>query len=142
MAVYEKFNIFNTDLMSAIHNLQAAGHTIKAMLTNVLPVAGNTVFTDITEIAAGNGYVAGGFDIQNSVVQTGVEAAMFGVDVLITSNTGTVGPFQYVVLYNDTAATKPLIAWYARTSAVTLDGTEGDTFLIDFDQVNGIVDLT
>ena len=141
MATYTKFNIFNTNLMQGIHDLRAAGNVVKAMLTNQLPVATNTIKANITEISAGNGYTAGGEDVQNDVSQNGVEAVLTGVDILITSDTGNVGPFRYVVLYDDTATNKPLIGWYARATPVTLDGTEADTFLIDFDDVNGILDL-
>lgn len=50
----------------------------------------------------------------------------------ITASGGTVGPFRYVVLYNDTPASPadPLIAWWDYGSALTLNDTE--TFTIDF----------
>ena len=43
---------------------------------------------------------------------------------------GAVGPFQYVIIYNDTASNKELICWYDYGYEVTL--ASGDTFKLDF----------
>jgi hypothetical protein len=43
---------------------------------------------------------------------------------------GAVGPFQYVIIYNDTAANDELICWYDYGSEVTL--AKDDTFKLDF----------
>ena len=53
-----KFNQFVQDVHNGVHNL--GSHSLKIMLTNTAPAAGNAVKADITEIAAGNGYTAGG----------------------------------------------------------------------------------
>ena len=52
------------------------------------------------------------------------------------------GPFRYVVLYNDTPIppADPLIGWYDYGSDLTL--LSGETFTIDFDNVNGALTLT
>jgi hypothetical protein len=60
MATFNKFNAFVEHLAEGVHNLQS--HTLKVMLTNTAPVATNSVRADLTEIAAGNGYTAGGAD--------------------------------------------------------------------------------
>ena len=54
-----------------------------------------------------------------------------GVDIVVTA-TGTVGPFRYVVLQNTTPTSPldPLIGWWDRGTALTLENT--DTFTIDF----------
>jgi hypothetical protein len=41
-----------------------------------------------------------------------------------------VGPFQYVVLMNDTATNDPLIGWWDYGSALTL--ANGETFSVKF----------
>jgi hypothetical protein len=53
MAAFNKSNAFVEDVCEKIHNLGA--DSLKIMLTNVAPVAGNSVKADLTEIAAGNG---------------------------------------------------------------------------------------
>src|SRR5690242_12338964 len=58
MASFNKFNAFVADVANKVHNL--GSDTLKVMLTNTAPVATNAIKSDITEIAAGNGYSAGG----------------------------------------------------------------------------------
>ena len=66
MATYNKFDDFVEQLGLAKHDCSAAGHVFKCALTNTTPVATNTIFANITEIGAGNGYTAGGDDAQNT----------------------------------------------------------------------------
>lgn len=138
MAAYNKFNDANNQLMRGTHQLHAAGHTVKVYLSNSAPVATNTGKSDIAEISAGNGYTAGGYDIQNDVTTSVGAASLTGVDVTITASGGSVGPFQYAVLYNDTATGDPLLGWYDYGSPVTL--SDGEPFTIDFAAT--ILDLT
>jgi hypothetical protein len=58
MATFNKFNAFVESMAEAKHNLQT--DTLKVMLTSVAPTSANSVKADLTEIAAGNGYAAGG----------------------------------------------------------------------------------
>ncbi len=55
---------------------------------------------------------------------------MTGTDVVFEASGGTVGPFQFVILYNDTHASDALIGWWDYGSAVTLQ--DGETFTVDF----------
>lgn len=136
MAVYNKFNQFTKDLIDGKHNF--GSNVFKVMLTNSAPVATNSVKADITEITAANGYTAGGTatTITESVA-SGV-AKVVGSNVVFTATGGSIGPFQYAVLYNDTQAVpvKPLVAWWDYGSAVTLAATE--TLTVAFDATNGI----
>ena len=127
MAVGNKFNAFIADVYNGVHNFST--DTIKAYLTNTLPVAANSVKADIAEIAAGNGYTAGGVTISvSSSTQTGGTYSLTTGDAVITA-TGAIGPFRYVVFYNDTAASDNLIQWYDHGSEVTM--ANGDTYTID-----------
>jgi len=133
MAAFNKFEQFVEDLGLKIHDFRAAGDTLKCYLSNAVPSAsGDGVKVDLAEISAGNGYSAGGDDVQNDQSETGGVLTVTGVDIVITASGGAIGPFQFVVLYNDTATSPadPLIGWWDYGSALTLLDTE--TFTIDF----------
>lgn len=133
MATYVKFQDFAEQLGKGVHQLHAAGHTLKCYLTNATPsVSADAVKADLAEITAGNGYTAGGEDIQNDYTETSGTGTLTGVDITITASGGSVGPFRYVVLYNDTPASPadPLIAYWDYGSSITL--SDGESFDIDF----------
>lgn len=132
MAVFNKFEVFTEDLAEKVHNFDAAADVLKVMLSNVAPLATNTVKANLTEIAAGNGYTAGGTDVQNATSRTGGTTSVTGVDVVWTASGGSIGPFRYVALYNDTPAAPldPLIGWWDYGSALTL--AAGESFTVDF----------
>lgn len=137
MAVFNKFNSFVEALAEKVHNLGA--DTLKVMLTNSAPLATNTQFSNLTEIAAGNGYTAGGTAATiTSSSQTSGTYRLVLADVVFTA-TGSVGPFRYAVLYNDTATNKELIGWWDYGSSITL--ATGETFTVDFDPGTGVLTL-
>jgi hypothetical protein len=130
MAAAIKFETFSEHLAEKVHNLDT--DTIKIALSNTAPnAATNTVFANITEISAGNGYTAGGADVQNATSRTGGTTTVTAVDVVITAS-GSVGPFRYVVAYNDTPTSPadPLIEYWDYGSSITL--ASGETFTADF----------
>lgn len=124
-----------------MHNL--GSDTLKVLLTNTTPVATNTVKANLTEISAGNGYTAGGTaaTITSSAQTSGTYKLVLG-DVVFTAAGGSIGPFRYAVLYNDTPTSPadPLIGWYDYGSSITLADTE--TLTVDFDATNGVLTLT
>jgi len=129
VATFNKFHCFVGDLGDKVHDLDA--DTLKIYLTNTAPDASaDSVKADLAEITNQNGYTAP-VDVQNAWSQTGGVGSLTGVDVTITA-TGAVGPFQYVVLYNDTPTSPadPLIGWWAYPSAITM--ANGETFVTDF----------
>lgn len=134
MATYNKFNIFVEDLMNKVHDLfgTSAADLAKILLTNTAPAATNATKADITEISAGNGYTAGGEDTQNDGTRATATFTLTGTKVVWTAAGGTIGPFRYVVFYNDTPTSPadPLIAWWDHGSSVTLN--DGETFTVKF----------
>ena len=128
MATGNKFNQFIADVYNGVHDMSS--DVIKAYLSNTLPVATNSVKADIAEIAAGNGYTAGGvtIPITSSTQTAGTYSLVTGTDPVITA-TGAIGPFRYVIFYNDTTADDRLIQWYDYGSEITM--ANGDTFTID-----------
>lgn len=134
MAIYNKFNQFVKDLIDGVHDFDA--HVFKVMLTNTAPVATNTVYANLVDLATGAGYTAGGTATAcTTSLATGTAKATFA-DVVFTA-TGAVGPFRYAVLYNDTPTSpaKPLIAWWDYGSSISL--ANGETFTVDMDATNG-----
>ena len=138
MAAYNKFNSFVSDLAQKVHNLNS--DTLKILLTNTAPVASNTIKSNLTEIAAGNGYTAGG---AAAAFVSGNDSS--GTYKLIlspvswTASGGSIGPFEFAVLYNSSAASGNLIGWWDYGTAITL--TNGNTFTVDLDQTNGVFTL-
>jgi hypothetical protein len=139
MAAYTKFNQFVQDLATKVHNLNS--DTLKIMLSNVAPAATNTVKANITEIAAGNGYAAGGATATFvSGNDTSGTYKLILSPVVFTASGGSFGPFEYAVLYNATTASGNLIAWWDYGTAITI--TNGNSFTVALDQTNGVLTLT
>lgn len=138
MASFDKFNIFVSDLANKVHDLNT--DTLKVMLTDVAPVATNTVKANITEITAGNGYTAGG---AAAAFASGNDTS--GTYKLIlsapswTASGGSIAQFRYAVLYNSTTTNGNLIGWWDYGAEVNL--TNGNTFTVALDQTNGVLTL-
>ncbi len=129
MAVFVKFQQFVEDLGLGVHNLDTGA--LKVYLSNAAPsVSGDAVKADMAEITNQNGYTAP-VDITGVWSESGGTATLSGTDVVITAS-GAVGPFQYVVLYNDTPTSPadPLIGYWDYGTAISL--ANGETFTIDF----------
>jgi len=133
VASYVKYENFVEDFGNKVHDLVGTNDTLKVALSNTAPnVSTHTVLADVTEISAGNGYTAGGADTQNDGSETGGTLTVTGVDVTFTASGGTIGPFRYVILYNDTPASPadPLIAYWDYGSSITL--ADGESFTVNF----------
>ena len=145
-AAFNKFNSFVAAVANKTHNLGA--DVLKVMLTNTAPNGTtNTKYADIsaTELANGNGYTTGGATATlTSSTQTGGTYKLILADITFTSVTGSMGPFRYAVLYNNTDATTPkgLIGYWDNLASVTLNGAASETFVVDFDATAGVIQLT
>ena len=138
MATFNKFNQFVADIANKVHNL--GSDTLKVGLTNTAPVASNTLYSNITEIGAGNGYTAGGNAATvTSSAQTSGTYKLIAANVTFTATSGSIGPFRYAVLYNSTPANQNLIGWYDYGTSLTI--TAGNSFQVQFDAVNGVLQL-
>ena len=138
MAAFNKFNQFVADVANKVHNL--GSDSLKVMLSNTAPAATNAIKTDITEIAAGNGYSAGGGAATLvSSAQSGGTYTLKLNNVTFTAAGGSIGPFRYCVLYNSTAASGNLIGYYDYGTNLTI--TTGNSFQVQFDPTNGVLQL-
>lgn len=125
MATFTKFNSFVEALAEKVHNL--GSDTLTVALTNTAPVATNTVLANITQISY-TGLSSRVLTVSASSQTSGTYSLVVS-DLTLTAS-GSVGPFRYVVIYNDTATNDELIGYYDYGSSITL--ASGETFTVDF----------
>lgn len=135
---FSKFQPFVEYLAEKAFNL--GSDTLKVMLTNSAPSASNGLKGDLNEISPGNGYTAGGTaaTISSSAQISGTYKLVLA-DVVFTASGGTIGPFRYAVLYDDTAASDQLIGYWDYGSSITL--ADGESFTWDADGSSGVLTL-
>ena len=141
MATFTKFNSFVEALAEKTHNL--GSDTLKCALSNTAPSASDTGFlpgSSHPPPAAANGYTTGGNTLTvSSSAQTSGTYKLVLADTTFTASGGNLGPFRYVILYNDTATSDELIGYYDYGSSVTL--ATGETFTVDFNATNGVLQI-
>jgi hypothetical protein len=133
MPAFVENDVFSEDLANKIHDLNS--DTFRWVVSNTAPAVGTTfLLSNVTQISTGNGYTqmtdgAGGLPTTVSFSRSGQTTTVATSQVVLTA-TGAVGPFQYIILVNDTPASplNPVIGWVTLTSAITMANT--DTFTI------------
>lgn len=136
MASFNKINSFVEAVAEKVHNLGSDQLQV-ALTTNAnAPVATNTQLSNITEISYTN--LSARTITTTSSAQTSGTYKLILVDLVLTAS-GAVATFRHVLIYNNTATNKELIGWYDYGSDVTL--ANGETFTIDFDGTNGVLQL-
>jgi hypothetical protein len=133
MASFVKFNKFLEQMAEGVVNL--GSDILKFALTNTAPTAAtDTGFLPGSlhpPPAAANGYTSGGHTatIASSAESGGTYTLACTTDVVITATAGGIGPFRYVLLYDDTSANDCLIGYWDYGSSISL--LVGETFTID-----------
>lgn len=130
-----KFNSLTEALAEKVHNL--GSDSLVVALTNSAPSASNTVLANITQISYTN--CSSRAVTVSSSSQTGGTYVLIVADLTLTASGGDVGPFRYVVLYNDTAASDELIGWLDYGSSITL--ADGESLILDFNAATGILQV-
>lgn len=124
MATFNKFNAWAETMVEGA-NLGSDQFVIA--LTDSAPVATNSVIADITQISYTN--LSSRNVTTTSSSQTSGTYTLVLADLVMTAS-GSVGPFRYVVLYDDTLAGDPLVGWWDYGSSITMANSE--TFTVDF----------
>ena len=137
MAVFNKFQPFVEALAEKIHDLSTDQITLALTNSANPPVAANGVLADLTEIPYTN--LSARDVTTNPSGQTGGIYKLELADLTLSASVGSVAPFQYVVLYNSTAAAGNLIGFYDYGSELTLNA--GESLLVDFDDANGVLTI-
>ena len=135
MASFVKYQTFVNDLANKVHDLVgtagSGADTCKVLLSNTAPnVSTHTVRADVTELSTANGYTSGGSSATNVGSSSAGTFTLTGTDIVFTASGGSIGPFRYAILYNDTASAKNVIGYWDYGSALTLAASE--TFTVDF----------
>jgi len=142
MASFQKFNQFVEDIVDGVH-ANLATDTCKVMLTLTAPVATNSVKADLTEIAAGNGYTAGGnaAAFTSGAQTSGTYKLVLADPATWTASGGAIADFRYAVLYNDTPTSPadPLIGFWDYGATISL--ASGETFTVDLDASAGVLTI-
>lgn len=146
MASFVKLNGFVEHLAEKVHNL--GSDQLAVALTNTAPASESTpptgatganIVANLTQISYTN--CSSRAITTSSSAQTAGTYRLILNDLVLTASGGTVGPFRYIYVYNDTPTSPadPLIGYYDYGSSVTLQATE--TFTIDFDGTNGLLSI-
>lgn len=141
MATFNKINQFVEDLAVGVHDL-AADQLVVALTTAAnAPTAASATLSQLTQVAYTN--CSSRNITTTSATETSGVFKLVLADLVLTASGGTVGPFGAVVIYNDTPTSPadPLIGWYVYPGGdITLQA--GETFTIDFDGSNGVLQIS
>lgn len=136
MAVFNKFNSFVEAIAEKVHNLGSDALVLALCAAANAPVASNSQLSNLTQISYTN--------LSSRAVTTSASSQTSGTyklvctDVVLTAS-GTVAGFRYVVMYNDTATNDELVGWWDYGSDLVL--VNGETFTVDFDGTNGVLQI-
>jgi len=134
MATYTKIDSFIENLAEKMIDLGGTGLTIA--LTNTAHTSTWDELADLTQISYTN--------LSSRVLTVSTSAQTSGTYKLVLNDltltaSGSVGPFQYVYIYDDASTGDKLIAYYTLPSAITM--SSGETLLLDFDGSTGVIQI-
>jgi len=138
MAAFNKFQSFVEAIAEKVHNLGADTLQVALTVNATPPVNTNTQLSNLTEIAYTN--------LSSRVIAAVTSSAQVGgvyklvlPDLVITCSVAPAATFRWVAIYNNTATNKELVCYFDYGSDVLLG--IGETFTLDFDGVNGLLQL-
>ena len=126
MASFVKFYPFVEALAEKKHDLGA--DTLKVALSNVAPALTNSQLSNITQISYT--YCSDRTITTISSSQSGGIYNLVLTDLTLTASGGAVGPFRYIVIFNETSTNDLLIGYSDYGQSITL--ADGEYILIDF----------
>lgn len=145
MATFNKINDF---VENAVEAANLGSDQFVIALSNTAPGSessdptadGNGILANVTQVSYTN-LSSRNITTTSSSQTSGVYKLVLS-DITLTASGGTVGPFQYIYIYDDTVTSPadPLVCYYDYGSALTLN--DGDTLTVDFDATNGVLQLT
>lgn len=142
------FNKVNDWVANAVHAANLSSDQFVVALSNTAPASetsdptadGNGVLANVTTVALTN--LSGDANLTtSSSSQTGGTYKLVLADKTLTASGGSIGPFRYIYIYDDTVTSPadPIVGYYDYGSSLTLN--DGDSFTIDFNEANGVIQL-
>jgi hypothetical protein len=132
-SAWNKFNDFSEQLVRGVHDFDA--NTFKVALASAAPSASDTQLSQITtQLSTGGGYTSGGETTTITIAEVSGTTTVSGTEIVWTGTGSGFGTFRYAVLYNDTAANDPLIAWFDYGSLISVGA--GETFTLKFNNAS------
>lgn len=132
MATYVKYETAIEKLCNKLIDAFGTTDTWRAIVCTDAPtVATDSTISDVTQIAANNGY-PGTNNIAYNATRTGAVVTATGTDVVWTASGGNLGSSttgRYVVLYDDTSAADDL--WNYWDYGTTFTVASGETLTLD-----------
>lgn len=133
-----RFDCFAVDIAHKKHDFSS--DTLKLLLTNTEPSATDLVKSDLTEIAATGGYVAGGLTIPvASSSQTAGAYRLAVSDAVLLAAGAAIPSWQWAVLYNASSPSQPLMLSYDYGSTVSIP--DGGGFRFSLDTGGGVINF-
>lgn len=136
---FQKFNDFTEQLGLAEHNLNTDVHRVALVPAANTPVVTNTILSQITQIANGNGYTTLGEDAVGVWAENPAGTGELKASAITWTSAGAgMAAFQHCVYYSNQtkALTNPLICFWTRAAgALTL--AVGETFTLKFNSLTG-----
>jgi hypothetical protein len=113
----------------------------KIALASAINAADTSFIAGTTDLATGGGYTAGGnAATTTSSAQSGGVFKLVLTDPATWTASGGGFTFRYVILYDSTNNIP--YGYWDNGSNIVMNGTNGDTFVADLDQVNGVFTVT
>ncbi len=145
MATFTEINDFLENLAEA---MLAGTDVFTIALSNTAPGSespdpttdGNGILTNVTEVVYT--FCSSRVITTTSSSQTGGTYKLVLQDITLSASGGAVGPFQYVYVFDETPTSPadPLVCVYDYGSSITLN--DGEDLAIDFDDANGLFQIT
>lgn len=133
------FNSFPEQMAEKKMDFSADTVSVTICASTAAPVASNVYVSNLTTVANASNITDANLANVTSTY-SGSTYTLKADDKVLTAGGGSVGPFRYVVFYDNTATNDPLIGWVDYADSITLASTE--TLTLDFDATNGIFQIT
>lgn len=131
MASYVKAEAAVEKLCNKLIDAFGTTDTWKVAITTDASASGDSVLTDVTQIAGNNGYTTGGENATFNSTRSGGTVTATAVDIVWTASGGNLGSSttgRYFWLYDDTAAADDLWSYWDYGATFTVASGETMTW--------------